>query len=103
VTDERSLKEPITDDFVVALSGTRDKAEPEQTVQQRAADERRTAWACLKLGIAYNWRDIGDGYAAIALEMLATGTLTARHDGDPLDGGYRSGGQQRGRLVRAAI
>jgi hypothetical protein len=31
------------------------------------ADERRTAWVRLAIGLAYNWRDLGDQYTTDAL------------------------------------
>jgi hypothetical protein len=68
----------VPDDLVVSRSGSVAYGETLPTLAalpQVVANERRNALVGWELGLAYNWRGLGDWYASESLERLARGTV----------------------------
>jgi hypothetical protein len=73
VVEESSIGE-IPEGFHVRLSGSPNET-GKKTMKQVLVDEKRTAWQAFSLGIAYNWRDVGEEYTKASLEAFHDGFI----------------------------
>jgi hypothetical protein len=71
-----ALTGSIPEEFQITRSGIYPR-KSEKKWEKQLANERRTAWAALHLGIAYNWRDLGDIYISEVLKRLVSGKVLA--------------------------
>jgi hypothetical protein len=67
-------QDEIPEGFQVGASGV-SPGVGKKTPGEVLSDERRTAWQAFHLGIAYNWRDLGDAYCTTSLEAFRDGNV----------------------------